>query len=226
MVDGTEIKKKFTYKSLIDNGERWSGLISEPVEIKWVSDKADLTGGINKLAIKIFDIRKKRLEQKIEDKKNAEQGKSKESGKTQEDDGLSELELELEEKLNQTQSFFNWLSWSGEYFLAVEKEAEAQLKKIKSEKGEENDKDKEDEDDDLDTAIDIFPDGEKLAYLFAEDMFPDALKRFSKPLARPALCLKDSFTNLHRSRCHGKQRSCWSRQRRRRRSRLRRRGKY
>ena len=86
------------YKSLKDGQERWTGLISEPVEIKWANQDKDLTGGINRLATKIFELRKKLVERKIEEKKkDGRKAKGKTAGKLKEDDGLSELELELEE---------------------------------------------------------------------------------------------------------------------------------
>ncbi|KAF8425478.1 hypothetical protein EV426DRAFT_701442 [Tirmania nivea] len=181
VIDATEIKKKFIYRSLRDGDESWTGLISEPVEVKWVSEEKDLTGGINGLSKRIFDVRKKRVERRIEEKKN-NVGKAKgkkEQGKVKEDDGLSELELELEEKLNQTQSFFNWFSWTGDHFMVMEKEAEIKLreKKVKGEEVTEDDGE-DDGEDDAD-GIDVFPDGEKLAYLIAEDMFPNALKHFA-----------------------------------------------
>ena len=187
----TEVRKSFVYKSLKDGNERWTGLISEPVEIKWVNEDKDLTGGINRLAIKIFELRKKRVEGKIEEKqKKKEDGlnaKGKSASKIKEDDGLSELELELEEKLNQHQSFFNWFSWTGEYFMVLEQEAKAKVKEETTTNGkglddeDEDDDDDDDDDDDGDDeneAIDVFPDGIKLAYLIADDMFPNALKHF------------------------------------------------
>lgn len=188
VIDATEIKKKFIYRSLRDGDESWTGLISEPVEIKWVSDEKDLTGGINGLSKRIFGVRKKRVEGRIEEKKNEGEGKGKKGqGKVKEDDGLSELELELEEKLNQTQSFFNWFSWTGDYFMVMEKEAEMKLREEKKAKGEEVSEDDEDEEQDEPDGIDVFPDGMKLAYLIAEDMFPNALKHFGTPALALAL---------------------------------------
>ena len=211
VVDAMEIKKKFMYRSLRDGDESWSGLISEPVEVKWASDEKDLAGGINGLSKKIFDVRKKRVEGRIEDKKNEGKGKGKKSqGKVKEDDGLSELELELEEKLNQTQSFFNWFSWTGDYFMVMEKEAEVRLREEKKAKGEEVTEDDEDEEQSETDGIDVFPDGEKLAYLIAEDMFPNALKHFGTPTPTPSLGLRNTnvflFVIIH-SRRNGAQRA-------------------
>ncbi|RPB27019.1 hypothetical protein L211DRAFT_834690 [Terfezia boudieri ATCC MYA-4762] len=179
VIDATEIRKKFIYRSLRDGDESWAGLISEPVEVKWISDEKDLSGGINGLSKRIFDVRKKRVEGRIEEMKNEGKRKGK-KGQGKEDVGLSELELELEEKLNQTQSFFNWFSWTGDYFMVMEKEAEMKLREEKKAKGEEViDSDEDDEKQGETDGIDVFPDGEKLAYLIAEDMFPSALKHFA-----------------------------------------------
>lgn len=180
VVATTEIRKRFVYKSLKYGQERWTGLISEPVEIKWVNEDKDLTGGINRLAIKVFELRKKLAEGKIEEKKKRRKdglkAKGKSAGKPKDDGGLSELELELEEKLNQHQSFFNWFSWTGEYFMVLEREAEAKLEEETKTNGE--GVEDEDEGDEENEAIDVFPDGIKLAYLIADDMFPNVLKHF------------------------------------------------
>ena len=182
VIDGTEIKKKFMYKSLRDRDESWTGLVSEPLEVKWVSEEKDLTGGINGLSKRIFEVRRKRVERRIEEKKNGGKGKGKQGpGKVTEDDGLSELELDLDERLNQAQSFFNWLSWTGDFFMVMEKEAEIKLREEKKAKGEEvAENEYEESEDDEPDGIDVFPGGEKLAYLFAEDMFPNALKHFGE----------------------------------------------
>lgn len=186
VVDGTEIRKTFEYRSLRDDNDAWTGLVSEPVEIKWTKQKKDLTGGINGLAKAIFDIRKKRVAARIEEKRNGNAGKGKSAAEVKKgDDKLAELELELEEKLNQNQSFFNWFSWTGEYFMTMEREAEIRLKEERKAKGEDVLPDEADDEDS--DGLDVFPDGEKLAYLIAEDMFPNAMKHFGKSSTHPMI---------------------------------------
>ncbi|KAF8460604.1 hypothetical protein BDZ91DRAFT_415230 [Kalaharituber pfeilii] len=179
VIKGTELRKRFVYKSLRDGDERWTGLVSEPVTVEWVNEEKDLTVGINALAAKIFEIRKARTQKKIEEKKKPGY-KPPKPVKPEEleadEDGLAEFELELEEKLNQYQSFFNWFSWCGEYFMVMEKEAE---KTEKSKEREEKAEEEEEEAPEFD-GIDVFPNGEKIAYLFAEDMYPNALKHFGE----------------------------------------------
>ena len=209
VVATTRLQKRFTYKALRSGDERWSGLVSEPVVVPWIDDKKDLTGGINALAIKIFELRKKRAEKHIAEKKEAaNSGASKKSGAVKEDDGLADLEREMEEKLNQNQSFFNWFSWTGNHFMVMEREAEMKIKeeadKSKAKEGEEEEDDDEEDSDGADDGIDVFPYGEKLAYLIAEDLFPNALKHFGIPSQPVCPNLEGNLLTLcGSSRCDG-----------------------
>ncbi|KAI5799307.1 hypothetical protein DFH27DRAFT_560279 [Peziza echinospora] len=167
-----QIRKTFTFKSLRDGDESWAGLVSEPAVIEWESDAEDLTGGVNALAKKIFELRRLRVERKIQ---RIKAGVKREKGAAADADGVDRLELELAERLRQSPSFFNWFSWTGEYFMVMEKEAERNDAEFRERKEALSESEQAEEDD----AVDVFQHGEKMAYLIAEDAYPNALKHFA-----------------------------------------------
>ncbi len=170
------LEKKFWYRHSKDG---WAGLVSEPVPIKWKPGK-DLTGGILELVAKVWEQDK--------NEKNGDNTKPKKI------ETFTPDEKALQDKISETGlgglSFFTWFGYRGprvtaeESRVALEKEREE--RRLRAE-GKAESKDKEDEDDDDDDddedealALEVFPDGEELAVAISEDIWPSAIKYFSK----------------------------------------------
>ncbi|KAK6356727.1 hypothetical protein TWF718_001069 [Orbilia javanica] len=138
---------------------KWSGLVSEPVEIKWKYNK-DLSNGETK---RVFEEWKA--------KKEEEEGKGKGKGKGKAvGNGVGkgkDEKLSLEERLKGGQpSFFTWFAWVGKgtgYGIGGE--------------GEEDDEDEDEEDED-EEGDDLFNHGDELALTIADDIYPNAIKYF------------------------------------------------
>lgn len=153
------LEKKFYWRFAKDG---WAGLVSEPVDIKWKAGK-DLTSGMLDLVAKVYEEEKAGKEEETEAKKAL---------KTQiENTGLGGL------------SFFAWFGFRGRKVSAEEsKEAfkvEVQRRKDRKE-GKEVDAMEEDEEDEDEYELEIFPTGDDLAVCLAEDVWPGAIKYFSK----------------------------------------------
>jgi hypothetical protein len=144
------VVKKFTYQPSERPG--LTGLISTPTAIAWKEGK-DLTSGVNKLAIAVFEDRKARAASK--DKK----GKGSMN--------LTDNEEKLLKLLENPSSFFNWFSYTGAH----------------QELGEVDDSDESPNDEESPLKpIDCFPYGDELAVQFAEDLYPSAVKYFTSSL--------------------------------------------
>jgi hypothetical protein len=167
------LEKKFWYRMSDD----WAGLVSEPVKIHWKEGK-DLTLGLTDAAFKFDQARKKLAgdSSKIEDRKK--------EAKTKE---WKELAQKINTDTEASVSFFALFAFvSGFRFVSAEesekvtKEIKERLEKIKN--GEKVE-DKEDEEEDEDTIdyqeVEIFPNGDELATIIAEDMWPNAIKYYS-----------------------------------------------
>lgn len=167
--DNEVLEKKFWHRRALDG---WSGLVSEPVKINWKKGK-DTTDGLTDAAVELFEARKKLSG----DKQSAKFKKLPEYQKL-----IKKMELSEEG----TQSFFSWFGFASvrpyvtaeQSAKAAKKEAEERAKRSKGEKVEQE---KEEVDDDLDLfeESEIFPGGEELATLIAEDVWPNAIKYFS-----------------------------------------------
>lgn len=175
------LEKKFWYRRSRDGS---SGLVSEPVPIKWKAGK-DLTQGLLDLVIKVWE-----QDQKQSQANGASKDKKQKLPKRE--DWTADQKT-LREKIDSFGlggvSFFCWFGYRGEYVsaeesaLAVEedKKRRAQGKAFASkEEEEENEDEDEDDDEDDPLALEIFPDGDDLAVAFAEDLWPSATKYFSK----------------------------------------------
>ncbi|RYP01442.1 hypothetical protein DL764_006212 [Monosporascus ibericus] len=169
------LEKKFWYRQSKDGR---SGLVSEPVPIKWKEGK-DLTEGILDLVAKVWQ----------QDKSQA----NGDSSKPKKIETFTPDEKALKEKIAKTglggMSFFTWFGYRGprvseeESRLAIEKEREARRlraegKATKKDGEEEEEDDEDDEDESL--ALEIFPDGEELAVAISEDLWPNAIKYFTQ----------------------------------------------
>ncbi|CZR65392.1 related to phosphatase 2a inhibitor [Phialocephala subalpina] len=172
------LEKKFWYRRARDG---WTGLVSEPVPIKWKKDR-DLTGGLLDLVIKA-------------------EASSSDSTK-----GLTPEQRALKKKIENTGmgglSFFAWFGFIGRR-VSAEESAEAtalELKKRSRRKGESGlgteasspshssaSEDEEQEEDDVGMSLEIFPDGDDLAVAFTEDLWPGAIKYFTQAQEQDAL---------------------------------------
>lgn len=175
------LEKKFWYRRSKDG---WTGLVSEPVPIAWKKDR-DLTGGLLDMVCKAWDK------------------ESTSNGKAAAERGLTAEQKALKKKIENTGmgglSFFAWFGFIGRKISAEESAAATALEQkrrerrmavkngSKAEEVEDEDEDEEasegegeDEDDDLGMSLEIFPDGDDLAVAFTEDLWPGAIKYFSK----------------------------------------------
>lgn len=165
----TVLEKTFHWRRASDG---FTGLVSEPVPVQWKKGK-DLSEGLNDMAVKLFEARKK-------------------AGDFLKSD-LPEYEA-LAEKLTTANaintSFFTWFGFvSGRRYISAEEsekaEAEYKEKKAKGEKvaaGEDEDEDEDDEAEDKndDSVVEVHEEGEQLAISFAEDLWPGAIKYFTQ----------------------------------------------
>lgn len=164
------IEKKFWHRRA-KNG--WSGLVSEPVAIKWKAGK-DLTSGLLDQVTAVWEQQKKHVNG---------------SGKTNPTKFTPEQKA-LKKKIENTGlgglSFFAWFGYRGinvsaeENRLANEKEKADRVLRAKGEKPADDDDEEEDDDEEGPLALEIFPDGDELAVAFSEDLWPNALKYFSE----------------------------------------------
>lgn len=160
------LEKTFHWRRASDG---WTGLVSEPVAVQWKKGK-DLSEGLNDMAVKLFEARKK-------------------AGDFLKAD-LPEFEA-LAEKLTtanaQNTSFFTWFGFvSGRRYVTAEEsekaEKEYKEKKAKGEvaKPEEEEEDEEEGDKNDDSVVEVHEEGEHLAISIAEDLWPGAIKYFTQ----------------------------------------------
>lgn len=143
--------------------------MSEPVSIAWKSGR-DLTGGLLDLVVKAYASSASSRDQTAEQKELARQ---------MENTGMGGL------------SFFAWFGFIGRRISAAENAAAVEEAK----KGPRKDEDTEEEFEalELDLSLEIFSEGEELALAFADDLWPSAIKYFSKSLVRVVRALRGLF---------------------------------
>lgn len=178
--EDTVLEKKFWWRQGKDG---FAGLVSEPVQIRWKKGK-DLTDGLLDLVKAVYD------EQRAKPK---QEGKGKKAAKVE----LTDKQKALKEKIDNTGmggvSFFAFFGYAGEYVSAEESKAaiaeeaeERRKRKAGEEVTKEDEEDKMDEDEDEDEEeeeeddLEIFPAGDEIAMAIADDLWPGALKYFSK----------------------------------------------
>ncbi|KAF2140337.1 uncharacterized protein K452DRAFT_253117 [Aplosporella prunicola CBS 121167] len=171
--EDTVLEKKFWFRRAADG---WTGLVSEPVKIQWKKDQ-DLTEGLTDAAVKLWEAQKKQT--------GASNGKSKEKKLPEYDALVKKMETSEEGTL----SFFTWFGFvSSREYISAEESAEAN--KAENEKREKrangvkvDEKPEEEEEDDkefeLGNEAEVFPNGDELATLLAEDIWPSAIKYFT-----------------------------------------------
>lgn len=187
------LEKKFWFRYSKDG---YAGLVSEPVPIKWKADK-DLTDGILDMAVKVWE----------QDKAKAQTNGDSKGKKTKPEDWSADQKA-LREKIETCGlggvSFFCWFGYRGEDVSAEESRiAREEQKKMLADRAagkvpemkeaEEDDEEEDEEEDSL--ALEIFPDGDDLAVAFSEDVWPSAIKYFSK-----FTCRNSFLTMLERPR--------------------------
>ncbi|PMD37797.1 NAP family protein-like protein [Hyaloscypha variabilis F] len=155
------LEKKFWYRRSRDG---WSGLVSEPVPIRWKKDR-DLTGGLLDMVVKAWEGEKTTASR---NSNGAVKGKG----------GLSPEQKALKKKIENTGmgglSFFAWFGFIGRHVSAEESAAATAAEKQKRE-------------DDVGMSLEIFPDGDDLAVAFTEDLWPGAIKYFTQAQEQDAL---------------------------------------
>ncbi|GME65837.1 Nucleosome assembly protein (NAP) [Neofusicoccum parvum] len=168
--DNEVLEKKFWYRRSLDG---WSGLVSEPVKINWKKGK-DTTDGLTDAAVELFEARQKLSAQDLKTKfKKLPEYKN----------VIKKMELSEEG----TQSFFSWFGFASvrpyvsaeESAQATMKEAEERTKRAKGEKVEQEKEEEEEDGVDFFEESEIFPAGDELATLIAEDIWPNAIKYFT-----------------------------------------------
>jgi hypothetical protein len=169
------LEKRFWYRRSRDG---WSGLVSEPVPIRWRKGK-DLTGGLLDLVCSAWESERAVLG------KN-ENPRIRKAGMTGE-------QRALKKKIDQTGmgglSFFAWFGFIGRRVSARES-AEAMAKEAERREARRSGKsvgsppyeEDEIEREDLAKDLEIFPDGDDLAVAITEDLWPGAIKYFSESL--------------------------------------------
>lgn len=165
------LEKKFWFRRSSDG---WSGLVSEPVAIRWKKGK-DITNGLLGKAAKLFEAQHTTAS-------SATNGAGKKApAKLKEYDALLKA---LESTTDGEMSFFTWFGFvSSHRYVSAEEDVEAVKKekenRAKKAAGEDVPEDADEDDGDLShDNLEIFPNGDELATLIAEDLWPQALKYF------------------------------------------------
>ncbi|KAK8164730.1 hypothetical protein IWX90DRAFT_427044 [Phyllosticta citrichinensis] len=172
------LEKKFWHRRALDG---WSGIVSEPVKISWKKGK-DLTQGLTDAAAALFAARKKQ--------DAAQNGSSNGQSKASKITKLPEYKAIIDKIENNTEaalSFFTWFGFvsSHGYVTAEEsaeaskKEAEKRAKRANGEKVEEEDIDEKDDEEDFFDESEICPNGEEVAEIIVNELWPQAIKYFT-----------------------------------------------
>jgi hypothetical protein len=168
------LEKKFWFRKTKD----WQGLVSEPVNISWKKDK-DLTGGLTEAAYKLGEMRKKLATDTANGVARKEEAKTKE---------YKNLAKKIETATDASVSFFGLFSFvSGYRWVSAQESAQAtkeekeRFEKIRrGEKVDDEDEDEDEEDPQDYQEIEVFPGGDEVATIIAEDMWPNAIKYYSR----------------------------------------------
>lgn len=168
------LEKKFWWRYAKDE---WAGLVSEPVKINWKSKDKDLTQGMLDLVCEVRAAEAKtgkKLDDDVEPKKS--------------------LLAKMEATGLGGVSFFAWFGFCGRNISAEESKEAFKVEQEKRQQRKagmnvDDDDEDEDEDDDLDEyETEIFPTADDVAVCIAEDVWPNAIKYFSKFFSSPKDC--------------------------------------
>lgn len=163
------LEKTFHWRRAADG---WTGLVSEPVPVQWKQGK-DLSEGLNGMAVKLFEARKKAGDFLKKDIPEYEA-----------------LAKKLESANAINTSFFTWFGFvSGRRYVTAEESAKAEAeykeKKAKGEAAKPDEEEEEEDDDEMedkddDSMVEVHEEGEQLAICIAEDLWPGAIKYFTQ----------------------------------------------
>jgi hypothetical protein len=166
------LEKKFWFRRSRD----WAGLVSEPVLIHWKKGK-DLTGGLTDAAYTLSEAKKKLGTD------SADMTSRKKETKLPEYQKLAE---KLDTSLESSISFFGLFAFvsgyrwiSAEESEQVEKDDKVKLDKIRRGEKVDEDDDEEEEDTQDHQENEVFPGGDEVVTIIAEDMWPNAIKYYS-----------------------------------------------
>jgi hypothetical protein len=166
------LEKKFWFRKSRD----WAGLVSEPVLIHWKKGK-DLTGGLIDAAYKLSEAKKKLGTD------SADMASRKKETKLPEYQKLAD---KLDTSLESSISFFGLFAFvsgyrwiSAEESEQVEKDDKVKLDKIRRGEKVDDDDDDEEEDSQDHQENEVFPGGDEVVTIIAEDMWPNAIKYYS-----------------------------------------------
>ncbi|KXH43163.1 hypothetical protein CSIM01_10099 [Colletotrichum simmondsii] len=165
------VEKTFWYR----HSATYTGLVSEPVDIKWKAGK-DLTEGLLSAAKKVWD-----------------QGPITPGKLTPEAEALRK---KVEETAMGGVSFFSFFGYVGKR-ISAEESAAALAKEVKefedrkAGKKAAEDEEEEGDEDETEFELEIFPDGDDVAVAIATDLWPEALHYFSKFLRDGAVAAEE-----------------------------------
>lgn len=170
------LEKKFWFRKTKD----WAGLVSEPVKIHWKKDK-DLTGGLTDAAYQLGLARKKAAIDTADGKARKAEVNTPE---------YKDLAKKIETATDASISFFGIFSFVSGYRWVSAEENELVVKedREKFEKVKRGEPIEEDEDEDMEDPqdyqeIEVFPGGDEVATIIAEDMWGNAIKYYSMLLS-------------------------------------------
>lgn len=148
--------KKFTYQEGAVTLLGQTGLVSEPVLVQFKKGK-DLTSGLSAAAMEAWEERKSK-----KDLKGAQKRK------------IGEKEKKLAALVDKATSFFCWFSYTGAH-----KDLGEVLDEDEEEE-EENEDDAAEENVSMMSPVEAFSYGDEVAIQLAEDLYPNAVKYFSR----------------------------------------------
>ncbi|KAF2791092.1 hypothetical protein K505DRAFT_377046 [Melanomma pulvis-pyrius CBS 109.77] len=162
------LAKKFWFRRSSDG---WQGHVSEPVKINWKKDQ-DLTGGLTDAAYNLLQAKTKLAK---------EDSKAKETTLPE----YKALASKIEQSEDASNSFFAWFAFASSYrWVSAEEserafkvEAERKEKIRKGEKVEEEEEPAYDNEQDF-QETEVFPQGDEIAALIADEMWPSAIKYY------------------------------------------------
>jgi hypothetical protein len=182
------LEKRFWYRRARDG---WSGLVSEPVPIRWKKGK-DLTGGLLDLVCKAWDTDPVRQQEASSSSSSRGLANAEvEAEGVKEAMNVTAEQKALKKKIDQTGmgglSFFAWFGFIGRRVSAKESEEatrrEAERRDLRRQ-GQKIDSPVENETEEggegPGMSLEIFPDGDDLAVAITEDLWPGAIKYFSE----------------------------------------------
>lgn len=166
------LEKKFWFRKTKD----WAGLVSEPVKINWKKGK-DLTSGLTDAAYELGEERRKLAINTSNGEARKKEAKTK---------AYKELSQKIETSTDASVSFFGLFAFvsgyrwvSAEESEQVTKEDQEKLEKIKRGEKVDETEDEDDEDPQDYQEIEVFPGGDEVATVIAEDIWTNAIKYYS-----------------------------------------------